>query len=947
MKNLISKPFFVGAAVVIALAAITSVAPVSADLDVWSWADKSAGLPQRDGIRFTTMANRQGAWLLSDGASLLRFDSDKVSDLTQEARDRGLRSIKLIASDNRSWMIWSKNADESRGQLWLRDDSTWTDLTNVLPPSVETLDVTGSAGSWILRSVSHGTSRSIYLSNANAIPADLTLPIDASSLAAGCIKENSGSTLCTGVNRAMNAGGMWFWMGGATEARSANGTTPGRTSIKLWRLSGTEFISMKNVPAAKFVSGVWQTQAGILVATSESPMNPLLADRLWLFNGYSWRELSGQAKALGLLPADASNIKVAYGGTSWMIASGNKLYRYDGSSLRSKGEARVKVSAISGGNGFALTGVDANDFASLFAIGDNVADETKDTTPTANAAAIASMLAGTDLRVDGIPSDAVIGDGRGFTFRASAEDIAGIDRIEVFVNGARIRICPGNACEFTQTYWAMRQPERKVIFQAKAWNKLGVATDSRIITLVVKQNSTAGLNPVSTGSASVGLSQDFGTGMAYATWTDPAGTDLPAGNTVTYFVSGQDKLDGLASIEIWVNGAVVKTCAAGQTKDEFRCETTLSAADYPTGTDLFMNARLADTKGNSLWVPATTLSRSAPPIISATAITNETTEAQPIITGVSPVFASRLSIEPAAKDIRRGTTLTIRAKSQNNLVGLERVEISYGGQIRNICRFGVAMSETTCELTIDTSTLADNTSLSFMARAIDAEGRETWSNSESVTVHGATWTPAPAAAAADAKGFSQWSWLSPELAGLENNQEATYTVGSWSPEGVKSIEITANGTVRKTCGFISGTASRECAYVLRPSDWSHGDVVTVNARITDFSGNVIWSAAKSLLMTRGWWEPVNQPSAYVNVTASRTDGYKSGDSLTFTLLGWSPNGADRLELLVDGKVAASCPSDVCRWTSPALTSDRLEFQARLTDRSGKQVWSGLYGLKKQ
>ncbi len=946
MKNLISKPFFTGMAVVVALAALTSVAPVSADLDAWSWSDQSGELPRRDEIRFTSMAGRQSAWLLSDGASLLRFDGDKVSDLTQEARDRGLRSIKLIAADNGSWMIWNKNADEVRGQLWLRNDSTWTDLTNVLPPTVEALDVSGFGGSWILRASAHGTSRSIYLSSANAIPADLALPIEASSLAAGCVKEGSGSSMCTGVNRAVNAGGMWFWMGGATEARSAKGISPQLTSIKLWRLSGTEFVTVKNVPAAKFVSGVWQTEAGVMVATSESPMNPRLADRLWLFNGYSWRELSAQGKALGLLPADASTMKVAHGGTSWMIVSGNKLYRYDGSSLSSKGAARVSVSALAGGDGFVLAGTDANGFASLFAIGDNVADDSKDTTPTANAAALASMLAGTDLRVDGIPSDAIVGEGRGFTFRASAEDMAGMDRIEVFVNGARIRICPGNACEFTQTYWAMNQSERKVVFQAKAWNKLGASTDSRIITLVVKKGSTAGLNPVSTGSASVGLSQDFGTGMAYAAWTDPAGSSLPAGNAVTYFVAGQDKLDGLASIEVWVNGANTKTCAAGNTKNEYRCETSLSAADYPTGTDIFMNARLVDTKGNGLWVPATTLTRPAPAVISASA-SNGTTEAQPIVTGVSPIFATRLSLEPAAKDVRRGTTLTVRAKSHNNMVGLERVEISYGGQIRNICRYGLAMSETVCELTLDTSTFADNTSLSFVSRAIDAEGRETWSNGESVTIRGTTWTPAPAAAAADAKGFTQWSWLNPEIAELENSQEATYTVGSWSPEGVKSIEITANGTVRKTCGYVSGTATRECSYVLRPSDWNHGDSVTVNARITDFSGNVIWSAPKTLLMSRGWWEPVNHPSAYVNVTASRMDGYKSGDALTFTLMGWSPNGAEHLDLLVDGKVVVSCPSDVCRWTSAALTNERLEFQARLTDRGGKQIWSGLYGLKKQ
>jgi hypothetical protein len=950
MKNIFHKPFFIGSAMIVALAALTSIAPVSADLDAWTWSDKSVELPIRDDIRFTSMASRQGAWLLSDGNSLLRFDGSKVTDLTQQARDRGLRSIKLIASDNRNWLVWNKSANDVRGQLWLHDDSTWTDISSVLPPSVETLEATGYAGSWMLRASSRGTSRSIFLSSVNAAPSDLVLPINASALAPGCIKESSGSTLCTGVNRAMSAGGVWFLIGGATEARSANGITPERTSMKLWRLSGTEFIAVKNVPAAKFVSNIWQTEAGVMVATSESPMSPRLADRLWIFNGYSWRELSPQAKALGLLPADVTNMKVAYGGTSWMIISGNTLYRYDGTTIRSKGDARVTVNALAGGNGFTLTGMDANGLASLFAISDRVIDEPKDTTPVANAAAIASLLSGTDLRVDGIPSDAIVGEGRGFTFRASAEDAAGIDRIEVYVNGARIRICEGNACEFTQTYWAMLQAERKVIFQAKAWNKLGVATDSRIITLVVKQNSTAGLNPVSTGSVSVGLSKDFGTGMAFAAWTDPAGSILSSGNTASYFVAGQDKLDGLAFVEVWVNGTIVQTCAAGNTKNEFRCETKLSASDYPNGTDVFMNARLEDSKGNSLWVPGTTLTRPAQTVIvtGADSPSSDTSDISPLTSNIptTPVFASKLSLEPAAKDVRRGTTVTVRAKSQNNLVGLDRVEIAYGGITRQICRYGVAMSETTCDLTIDTSAFADNTSLSFTARATDANGQEVWSNGASITIHGSTWTPTQAAASADTKGFTQWSWLSPEIVELENSQEATYTVGSWSPEGVKSIEIVANGAVRKTCDFLSGTASRECSYVLRPSDWNHGDTVTVNARITDLSGNVIWSVPKTLLMTRGWWEPVNRPSAYVDVMAGRTDGYKAGDKLSFTILGWSPNGAERLELFVDGKVVASCPSDVCRWTSPALTADRLEFQARLTDRSGKQTWGGLYGLKR-
>lgn len=831
MKNPIGKPFLGGLALVLTLLVLTSVAPVSADLDAWSWTDMSTELPRRDEVRFTSAASRQGEWLLSNGSNLWRFDGVRVSDLTQEARDRGLRSIKLIASDNRSWIIWNKNADDARGQLLLRGPSGWTDVTHALPPTVEALDVNGHAGAWALRATSHGTSRTILLPGANAIPADVTLPIGASALPTGCVKEASGSTLCTGVNRVFNAGGMWFLIGSATEARAANGEAAEKVSIKLWRLSGTELISLKNLPAAKFVSGVWQTDAGVMVATSESPLQPRRADRLWLFNGHKWRDLTKQAKALGLLPTDTSGMQVAHGGASWMIVSGNKLYRYDGASLRSKGDARTRVHVLAGGEGFVLGGQDASGLASLFFVRDQVADE---------------------------------------------------------------------------------KPEPMNV------------------------NAVA---PVAT-PRSVTLAQNVESGISYASWTDPSGSSLLAGNSVIYVVAGQEKTDGLASIEVWVNGKNVKTCAANQTKAEFRCETMLSGSEYPTGTDLFMNARLTDAAGHAFWIPATTLTRPA-----GAAPSEE--DAQPVMEKQAVgVFASRLSLEPALRDVRRGTTITVRAKSENNSVGLERVEISYAGQVHRICRYGVAMSETVCDLTIDTSALAENTMLSFVARAIDAEGRETWSNGESVTVRGTAWNPTPSAAA-DAKGFSQWSWLTPELAELENSQEATYTVGAWSPQGVKSVEIVANGAVRKSCNYLSGSASRECAYVLKPSDWNHGDTVTVNARITDHSGNIIWSAPKTLLMTRGWWEPVNRPSAYVHVTASRNDGYQAGDTLTFTMLGWSPNGADRLELLVDGKVVASCPSDVCRWTSGKLDSERLEFQARLTDRVGKHTWSGLSGLKKQ
>ena len=116
------------------------------------------------------------------------------------------------------------------------------------------------------------------------------------------------------------------------------------------------------------------------------------------------------------------------------------------------------------------------------------------------------------------------------------------------------------------------------------------------------------------------------------------------------------------------------------------------------------------------------------------------------VVSAAPVFAARLVTTPDTSDVTRGATLTARVYAQDNLIGLDRVEISYGGQIRQICRYGIAMSEVKCDLTIDTATLADNTSLTFTARAINTNGLEAWTNSRTVTVRAANWSPTPAGA---------------------------------------------------------------------------------------------------------------------------------------------------------------------------------------------------------
>jgi hypothetical protein len=84
----------------------------------------------------------------------------------------------------------------------------------------------------------------------------------------------------------------------------------------------------------------------------------------------------------------------------------------------------------------------------------------------------------------------------------------------------------------------------------------------------------------------------------------------------------------------------------------------------------------------------------------------------------------------------------------------------------------------------------------------------------------------------------------------------------------------------------------------------------------------------------------------VTVSATKNDSYASGDTLAFTMSGWSPNGVDRLELYLNGSRVSTCPSDICRFTSAPLTTDHVEYQARLVDVQGKETWTEVKGLNK-
>ncbi|MDP3793444.1 MAG: Ig-like domain-containing protein, partial [Candidatus Uhrbacteria bacterium] len=558
-----------------------------------------------------------------------------------------------------------------------------------------------------------------------------------------------------------------------------------------------------------------------------------------------------------------------------------------------------------------------------------------------------SSVYGPTVTISTDPADARIGNGRRLTLRAVADDADGVARIDVYVNGGRVKSCPGNACEYTQTYWTNGATSRKVEMYAHAIDKQGYANESQKINLLVDVNSgasgalvgTTGAEPILPDRVPAGQvwNNDRLSGIRWATWTEPNQTLLATGGKMVYAVAANDA-DGLSKIDVWVNGTVARTCLLGGSKATNLCAVILVGSDYPYGTEVFMNANVQDAKGKNAWTAGTRVRRDT----SAVSIASASSPEQAFVTPVGPVFRSTVTVDPNVSEIVRGGIVKVHSQSQNNILGLARVELYLNGSVLSACTFGAVVDTAICNATIDTSTYVQGSTLTIMARAIDGAGHEIWSNVKSVTVR----TSTSVVAASASNGMSVWSWLAPQVAELSEGQTADYSVGSWSPKGIVKIEMLVDGVVRRTCLPTTLTGNKECTYTILTYDYSQGHMASVNARITDASGQVMWSEPRFITIKRSW-EPINQPGPYVSVTNDHPNGYAYGDKIQLVGHGWSPVGVDRLDIFVNGSKVASCASDACSYTSAAYFKSSFEYAVRLVDAHGQEVWTATLGVNKK
>ncbi|MSR85144.1 hypothetical protein EXS71_01760 [Candidatus Uhrbacteria bacterium] len=979
MKTTSQSVFLKRAGITLALALVFAI-PAIATSGVWKWVDESWLLPYRDGVSINIASARQNTWMLSDGTHAYQFDGTAVQDMTSALRSRNILTVSGIFSDDRNWLIHSQSTDQGAMKLWLTDGQSWTDLSGTVPQAPGGLDAVGNNATWYVRTYTRATVGEpsfweLYSWNGVNTPVRILPPNGVATVQSGCFSYADKSTLCTGVSTPLFVNGAWYFVGGTSEARGAESRASQTATSGMWRLQGNGFSAISGVPNFKFVSAVWASEQGALIATSQAATNAFAADHLWLFDGTTWKDVSSQALAMGLLSMDAREIHAAWNGRSWMILAGKKQIRFDGVRMTNEGNTRDLFRVVSGnGSGqFVLGGAAAEPdqatpnypLSAKFAlVTENLSASAAPSAPLVSGVVseILSKIYGPQVTVSSSPTDAHVGNGKVFVFRAVADDQNGVQRIDMYVHGTRVKSCQGNACEYTQRYWTNGAAIRQVQLFARAIGQDGYANESDRVTLVVEANSQTSAfvadNAPSfetTPAVSLPVNQrwtaDHFSGINWASWlqdtngavvTVNPGTlpKLMSGGSFVYSVAANDA-KGLSRMDLWVNGAIKKTCTLQGQKDTQVCSVTLSSMDYPYGTEVFVNANVFDSVGKSVWTSGTRARRDTSPLTIAVVAPTPTPAVTTPGQVAGPIFGSTIAVDPNSPSVVRGTVIKVYSSSQNNLTGLQRVEVYANGKIARTCSFGAVVSPSPCDITVDTASVNEGTTYTFMARAINADGQEVWSGSKAMIVRSAS----SGSPTASANGMSVWTWMGPSVSELSEGQTADYSVGAWAPSGIAKIEMVVDGTTRRTCSPATSGA-KECTYTITTYDYTHGHTVAINARVTDNAGQVMWTEPHNILIKRNW-EPLLPNRPYVTVTTSADKGYKLGDKIQFTVRGWAGTGINYLDLFVNGKKVASCSSEACAWTSDTYYSPQIEYAARMLDHENQETWTPVAGFYKK
>jgi hypothetical protein len=518
------------------------------------------------------------------------------------------------------------------------------------------------------------------------------------------------------------------------------------------------------------------------------------------------------------------------------------------------------------------------------------------------------------------PTGSTLNRNSSVTMNVSGSANQGLSTINVYANGGLIRTCNFSQAYGTQTctatvYGSNYSSGSQLTLNTQATDVNGMTAWSNSQVLTVQDNGTTNGN----GNASSWVS------------SSPDTTTLTQGQSATFTVNASAP-QGLQRIDVYVNGSIANTCNYGNTYSTMQCSTVITANSYANGSNVYVNAKITDSSGNTSW--------SGSRNYTVTSSNNSNQNGTNTNTnGSTWVWSS-----PETSTLSQGQSATFSVGA-NDPDGIQRLDIIANGVTVNTCNLGNAYGNQQCSTTISANNYTVGTSVFVNAKMTDAYGNITWSGSRNYTItsNGSTQTTQTSTNNAPP---STWIWSTPDQSQYAPGSTATFYVGTWSQNGIQKIEIYANGSIVQTCNLGAAYGNQQCSYNVTANAGTTS--VYVNAKVTDTQNNISWSAAKTYTFTgtgttnNGSSNFPSQLPGSIQISTNRTSGYGSNDTITFTANGSSQAGVDHIDIMVNAiKVQTCTNATTCSYTGgPYGSRSSVSYGAALVDKNGFTQWTG-------
>ncbi len=926
----------------------------------WQWQDISGQLTTRTNRPIWAMAYANGNWFYTDGQDLnhggqvYRFDGQTQVNITNDVRNAGMNRIDDIVSDHSNTVLFLQDVVRYDNQLKVvsYQNGTYSNRTsqfqNALGIDEGVSTISGWNGTWYFFS----TKARLFRWDSNSgTPARVSLPVTPAIPTTGGMKYTPGSNnhpFMVVPVRDSN------WLVSVVIKKGIYGDPEATT---LYRFNGTTFTAIQsNVP---IIGNMYSNGQDALFMNVNQIHAGLLTGTLMAYENSSIRTVSldgsidSAIKNAGwndFCPAD-------WDGTSWMIPCSKRVYRLQNGIISDLGETRDYFVTAAGDNaGHFLLGGAVSEMgnpdptnpltAKLVLVTESGAAAfnpvvTTNTDTNTNTSANTDTGTGInrwtwlDPNVTSIKKDGNV------TFYVGAQDDDGIKNIEILVNGAVKRACDlgsakGNQqCAYT-VYSNDYARGTDIFVNAKVTDAKDNETWTTSTTLQNEANTASPGNQVS----------DAGTGISQWTWLEPNQTTLKNNEKIAFRAGAQDT-DGIKTIDVYVNGAIRRSCVYGAALGNQECAYDLWASDYPLNTDIFVNAKVTDGLGKSVWTQGYTIRRDG-------GNTN--------VDGMTVSGISAWSWFENTADLKKGQNVIFRSQAWAEQ-GLKSMEVFVNGQSKHSCNFSTASGNQDCNYTVAANDYAAGSTVSAYVKATDKNGKTMTGDTKKINIIATDGNASGSTSnTGDTHSPTAWHWLDPQKTSITTNETVRYWAEAWDNTGIKSMTHYVNGKPEYTCNYWPGTGNQKCWIEIAGRAHPAGSTFFVNTLVKDFAGNETWTHGETITITQGTIQTAANPEPTQTSISAPTPAFEtwsylsgpaavmSGTKTTYVAAAWAEKGIRRITMYVNGKAQYPCTywpgtgNQECRFdiigsNYPSGTS--VSINALVTDFANQDKWTEL------